>query len=156
MGTTRKEEYTMRKIFVMFLILVFIPLFQAAGDTIKWDEAPTDKLYKLLDNLKQTEQEEVIAKDFMAVSGNIGEVTIVKFVNDQMNVYFTNKGGAKNAMPWAEQFARNALDFFLTRTVRTKGTVAFYSSNRIKVFSISGTLLSAELTISDFYKREGR
>ena len=146
----------MRKMFVTTLILVFVPLFTTAEDTIKWDEAPLDKLYKLLDNLRQTPQEDIMAKDFIAVSGDIGEITIVKFVNDQMNVYFTNKGGAKNSIPWAEQFARNALDFFLTSTGRTKGTVAFYSSNRIKVFSISGTLLSAELTICDFYKRVGR
>lgn len=146
----------MRKIFVIVFIFAFIPYFTAAEDTIKWDEPPVDKLYKLLDSIKQTPQEDIFARDFVSVSGNIGEITIVKFVDDVMNVYFTNEVGARGAMPWAEQFARNSLDFLLTMTGRTKGTVAFYTPNRIKMFSISGTLFSAELTLCDFYKREGR
>jgi len=142
----------MKKVVLLILILILIPYLAVAEDTIKWDEAPNEKLFKLLDSIKQTPQEEAIAKEYVAMSGEIGEKTIVKFVSGVMSIYFTDTTVAKTSLQWAHPIARRALDFLLTKTGSYKGTVDFYTHNRIKMFSLSGTLLSAELTLSDFYK----
>lgn len=144
----------MRKAVLLILLLVLIPYLTMAEDNIRWDEAPKEKLFKLLESIKQTPQEDAIAKEFAAVSGDIGERTAVKFVNGVMSIYFTDGTAARTSLQWAQPIARRALDFLLTRTGRYRGTVEFYNPNRIKMFSISGTLLSAELKLYDFYKRE--
>ena len=146
----------MRKAVLLIFVLVLIPYITLAEDNIKWDDPPGEKLFKILESVKQTSPEDAIAKEFLAVSGNIGEQTIVKFVNDVMAVYFTDGRTASSTIQWAEAIARNALDFLLIRTGRNKGTVVFYTPRRIKMFSISGTLLSAELVLYDFYERERR
>jgi len=142
----------MKKSILLILSLVLIPYLVAAEDDIKWDEAPKEKLFKLLESIKQTSQEEAIAKEYAAMSGEIGERTIVRFINGVMSIYFTDDTAARSALQWVQPVARGALDFLLMKSGSYKGTVEFYTPNRIKMFSLSGTLLSAELTLNDFYK----
>jgi len=144
----------MRKVVLLIFILVLTTYITLAENNIKWDDAPVEKLFKVLESVKQTPQEDAIAKEFVAVNEKIGEQTIVIFVNDVMAVYFTDGTAASTAIQWAEAIARNALDFLLIRTGRNKGTVAFYNPRRIKMFSMSGTLLSAELELYGVYDRE--
>jgi len=146
----RREE--MKRAVLSIVILVLIPYLAVAGNNIKWDEAPKEKLFKLLDSIKQTPQEEAIAKEYAAMSGEFGERMIVKFINGVMSIYFTDGAAARAVLQYAKPTARRALDFLLIKTGSYKGTVEFYTTNRIKMFSISGTLLNAELTLSDFYK----
>lgn len=146
----------MRKITILNAMLIIMPCVALAENGIKWGDAPVEKLFKVLESVKQTPQEDAIAKEFIAVSGSIGEQTIVKFTDDVMAVYFTDATAASAATQWAEAIARNALDFLLTRTGRNKGNVAFYNPLRSKMFSMSGTLMSAELDFYGVYERERR
>ena len=144
----------MKKSVLLILILFLFPCLTLGEDLIKWDEAPMEKLLKLLESIKQTPQEDTIAKGYVAVGGDSGERMIVRFVNGVMNIYFTDNQVATTALQWAKPIARKALDFLLIKTGRYKGTVEFFTQNRIKMFSISGTLLNAELKSYDFYEKK--
>lgn len=69
-----------------------------------------------------------------------------------MGIYLTDSAAAGSVVQYVQLTARSALDFLLLRTGSYKGTVEFYTPNRIKMFTISGTMLSAEITMSDFFK----
>ena len=142
----------MGRITLYIVVLIVLPCAVLSEDSVKWDEAPRDKLVKLLEGIKQTTQEDVIAKEYAAVSGEFGERMIVKFINGVMGIYLTDSAAAISVVQYIQLTARSALDFLLLRTGSYKGTVEFYTPNRIKMFAISGTLLSAEITMSDFFK----